>query len=116
MRNAIAVIFLACLAVPGDALAASPVDLDKPGAIEALARDRPSHYKKVMEEIAKAQVVPVDPVPTRRDARMDDRSKDATVVLPSDPAQKRLQLVIEGTEYRVTARMTKDPARLEKAK
>jgi hypothetical protein len=81
-----------------------------------LARDRPAHYKKVMEEIAKAQTIYVEPVPVVRDARADERSKGTTFLLPSSPAKKRISVVADGIEYRVTVRMTKDPGKLEKAK
>jgi hypothetical protein len=107
-------ILMLAFAMPADA--ASAVDLDKPGALEKLARDRPRHHGKVMEEIAKAQAIHVEPVPAARDARMDDRSRDATTLLPSDPAKKRLTVVVDGIEYRVTAALTKHPAVLEKAR
>ena len=83
MRNAIIVLILLFVAITGASNAASSVDLDKPGALDALARDRPAHHRMVMEEIAKAQTIHLEP---------------------------------EGIEYRVTALMTKSPARLEKAK
>jgi hypothetical protein len=118
MRNAIAVCLLALvsLAAAAATLEVKTVDLDKPGALDALARDRPAHYRKVMEEIEKAQAIHVDPVPVTRDARMDERSKDATIILPSDPAKKRISVFVDLIEYRVTAHMTKDPARFQKAR
>lgn len=34
------------------------IDLDKPGALEALQRDDPTHYEAVMKGIEQAQAVP----------------------------------------------------------
>ena len=116
MRSSIIVSILLFAVVTAAAHAASSVDLDKPGAMDALARDRPAHHKKVMEGIDKAQTIHLEPAPVVRDARMDGRSKDAAILLPSDPAKKRISVFADGIEYRVTALMTKSPAKLEKAK
>lgn len=118
MRNAIAVCLLGFVSLAATAvtLEVRTIDLDKPGALEALERDNPSHYKQVMKEIEKAQAIHVEPRPVTRDARMDERSRDATILLPSHPAQKRIAVIVGMIEYRVTARMTKDPAHLQKAR
>jgi hypothetical protein len=115
MRKAIAAVLLT-FAATGIAHAVTRVDLDQPGAMDALERDRPAHHKRVMDEISKAQTIHVEPRPITRDARMDERSKDATTLLPSHPAKKRILVGVDGIEYRVTVQMTKDPAKLEKAK
>lgn len=117
MRIAIALLVLAWLSANAAPIQVATVDLDKPGALEALKKDRPAHYKKVMEEIEKAQAIPVDPLPVMRDALMDDRSKGTTMIMPTDPAKKRISVFTEDlTEYRVTVHMTKNPATLQKAR
>ena len=40
------------------AFAAVSVNLDAPGALEALKKDRPSHYDKVIEAMDRVQAVP----------------------------------------------------------
>jgi hypothetical protein len=120
MRNALIAAFVAIVGFTCAADAKPPeVDLDKPGALEALERDHPQHHKRILEEISKAQTIYVDPVPTAQNAavRTDDpRRKGASLVLPSSPAKKRLAIPIEGVVYRVTAHMTEEPGKLEKAK
>lgn len=99
--------------------AVSEVNLDKPGALEALKRDKPAHYSKVMEAISKAQAIQVDAAPTSQNANIapnDPRWKGATAVLPSDPAKKRLAVRVGDVTYRVTAHMTEHPGQVEKAK
>lgn len=95
------------------------VDLDKPGALEALERYRPSHHQRVMEEISKVQIIHVDPKPSVQKADTgsnDPRQKTATTLMPSNPAKKRLTIAVDGVVYRVTALLTKNPGKLEKAK
>jgi len=92
------------------------IDLDKPGALEALKRDRPAHYERVMKEVAEAQAIEVDSAARPRDTRMDDRSKGTGPVLPSDPAKRRVTVYVDDFTYKITALLTKDPAKLEKAK
>ena len=106
---------LLCVGMTASSFAAAWVDLDQPGAMDALARDRPADYQKVTEAIAKAQTIYIDPAPGLRDARLDERSRGATTLLPSDPAKKRSSLVVDLTEYRFTVRMTKSPGKIEKA-
>jgi hypothetical protein len=120
MRSALIAAFAAIVGFTCAAEAKPPeVDLDKPGALEALERDHPQHHKRILEEISKAQTIYVDPAPTMQNtvARTDDpRRKGGSLVLPSSPAKKRLAIPIEGVVYRITAHLTKDPGKLEKAK
>jgi hypothetical protein len=98
---------------------ASEVNLDKPGALEALKRDKPAHYSRVMEAVAKARSIDVDAAPTSQNANLapnDPRMKGATAVLPSDPAKKRLAVRVGDVTYRVTAHLTERPGQVEKAK
>jgi hypothetical protein len=95
------------------------IDLDRPGALEALEKERPAHHKRVMQEISKAQAMPVDEKPSVQKADVglrDPRLKGAGPVLPSDPAKKRLVITVDEVVYRVTAHMTENPGKLEKAR
>ena len=97
----------------------SEVNLDKPGALEALKKDKPAHYSKVIEAISKAQTIQFDAAPTAQNANIapnDPRWKGATAVLPSDPAKKRLAVRVGDVTYRVTAHLTEHPGQVEKAK
>jgi hypothetical protein len=119
MRNAV-IAAVATLALLGSAEArGTEVDLDKPGAMEALERDRPEHYTKVVEAISKAQTIHVEPIPTAQHAGSsidDPRRKGLSYILPSNPAKSRVGVTVDGVNYRVTAHLTKDPGKFEKAK
>ena len=94
------------------------VDLDQPGAMETLEREYPERHKRILAEIERAQTIHVDAVPTTQNlgTRLDDpRLRGAGSVLPSHPAKLRLTTLIDGVVYRMTAHLTKTPARLEKA-
>ena len=94
-------------------------DLHMPGALEALRKDKPAHYARVIEAISKAQTPQVDPAPSVQNANLapnDPRLKGATTVLPSDPAKKRLAVRVGDVTYRVTAHLTEHPGQVEKAK
>ena len=113
---AVALVVIAAFSTEAVAL---DVNLDPPGALEALKRDKPFHYAKVMEAISKAQTLQVDPVPSVQNANLapnDPRLKGATAVLPSDPAKKRLAVRVGDVTYRVTAHLTEHPGQVEKAK
>ena len=73
MRIGTIVSLLLCVGITGISFAESTVDLDAPGAIEALARDHPAHYRKVMEELAKPQTYFILPVPVARLSRRAHR-------------------------------------------
>lgn len=119
MRS-IVIAALATLGLMCGAEAKAPeIDLDKPGAMETLQRNRPEHYDKVAEAISKAQTIHVEPAPTTQHAGIgtdDPRRKGASNVLSSNPAKKRLVIQVDDAVYRVTAHLTKDPGRFEKAK
>jgi hypothetical protein len=119
MRNA-AIAAIATLALLGTAEARGPeVDLDKPGAMEALQRDRPDHYSKVVEAISKAQTIHVEPVPTTQHAAVnteDPRREGLSNILTSNPAKSRIGVTVDGVNYRATAHLTKNPGQFEKAK
>jgi hypothetical protein len=118
MRNASLVVLALCtqFLMSGFTFTVTEVNLDQPGAMEELARERPEHYAKVQQEIQKAQAIPLEPFPVVRDALLDGRSAGTVAIKPSDPAQKRISVVVDSFSYQVTVRMIKNPAVIEKAK
>ena len=115
-RSLVALALCAQFLLSGLTFTMTEVNLDQPGAMEELARERPEHYAKVQQEIEKAQAIPLEPAPVVRDALLDARSKGATILKPSDPAQKHISVVVDTFRYEVTVRMVKNPAVIEKAK
>ncbi|MFZ3322644.1 MAG: hypothetical protein WA190_09740 [Usitatibacter sp.] len=92
--------------------ASDAIDLDKPGALDALQRDNPRHYEEVMKKVDEAQTV------AYTDKTMHNlglffhpgspgRSGDLKL---SDPAKSRITVAVDGTTYLITVRYTKDPA------
>ena len=129
MKNITVRVALVSLAfIVGIAAAALNIDLDKPGAMDALKRDRPAHFRKVSEEISKAQEIRVDPHPTLQKAETITPApsgsagpyrvvpSDDAFLQPLDPARKRITVRVDDITYLVTVHMTKQPAQLQKAK
>jgi hypothetical protein len=105
----------------GFAPPAAIIDLDKPGALEALQRDNPRHYEAVMKKVDQAQTVaysdkglhdlglfpridPDDPMGLGPDLKL------------SSPAQSHITVIVEGTLYAITVRHTKYPAHMVPAR
>lgn len=116
MRNLIGVALWALLSVHL-AVASQVVNLDAPGALEALKRDKPAHYAKVVEMMEKVQAVPYDPH-GRRDLRLDVQKPDPTrrQIETSFPAKTRLTMFVDDVQYNITVTYTKNPAKLVPAK
>ena len=95
-------------------LAAAGVNLDAPGALEALKRERPAHYEKVLEAMDRVQAVPytekgvhdllAKPEPTEQ--RIET----------SFPAKTLLTVPVEDTSYFITVVYVKNPAKSIPAK
>ena len=96
MRSGIIVLLLLFFGATGITFAESTVDLDAPGAIAELARDRPAHYKRVVEELSKPQTFHFNPVPAS--------------------LESRVLVEVDGITYGVTLRATRDPEELKKTK
>jgi hypothetical protein len=114
MRALALLAVLASLAVQA---AVEVVDLDKPGALATLMRDKPDHYKQVLRAMDDVQAVPDDPT-GRRNLFLDQRTPDPTRrrVETSQPAKTRLTIPIGDVNYRITVRYLKNPATPEPAK
>src|ERR1700755_2822895 len=87
------------------------VNLDAPGALEALKRDQPANYAKVVEAMEKVQAVPYSetgqhnlfatpkPDPTRRDIKT------------SFPAKTHLTVPIGDINYEITVLYVLNPGK-----
>jgi hypothetical protein len=83
------------------------VNLDVPGALDALARDNPQHYTKVREIMAEVQKQPDSAVPQWMRTRFDARDVDyGPLLLVTDPPKRRLSFTIDEVRYRSTVTLT----------
>jgi len=116
VRNLIAVILWAALAVHA-APQPQTVDLDKPGALEALKTNKPEHYAKVVESMEKVQAVPIS-ANGQQDLRLEVQKPDPTrrQIETSHPAKTRMTIPVDDTQYRITVTYTKNPATIVPAK
>jgi hypothetical protein len=120
MRTWIVVALFALIATFGVQAAGVPsqsVDLDKPGALEALQRDKPAHYAKVLEMMERVQAVPLA-AEGQRDLRLEVQKPDVTrrQIETSFPAKTRMTVPLGDTEYKITVVYTKNPATVVPAK
>ena len=96
----VAGIMLAFLLGPASVIASPVVDLDRPGAIEALERTSPDHATKVRLILERVARTPDAEVPRWMRVTFDARDVDyAPIVLTSHPAKRRLSFVLDGTRY-----------------
>src|SRR4051812_14980147 len=107
---------LAMLAFVSSAVVAfavgNSVNLDAPGALQALKHDRPDHYAKVAEAMERVQAVPYSeksqhnlfahfgPDPTRRE------------IETSFPAKTHLSVPVDDTTYHITVVYLKNPGKI----
>lgn len=117
MRTWIVVALFAAFGVQAAGVPSQSVDLDKPGALEALQRDKPAHYAKVLEMMEKVQAVPLA-AEGQRDLRLEVQKPDVTrrQIETSFPAKTRMTVPVDDTEYKITVVYTKNPATVVPAK
>jgi hypothetical protein len=103
MRKAMTAISVACAFAGADAAAWQKplVDLGRPGAWEALERERPEHYRKLQEVVRTAQVETCETLPKILKTRLDVDSAQCSSyqLLTSLPPKRRLTLSLEGITY-----------------
>lgn len=108
LRMAVAALALLCTSVAAaQTPAARTVDLDAPGALEALERSNPAHHEKV-KRILEGIVQKRDAdVPRWMQASFAARDVSyAPVVLTSDPPKRRLSFVLDTTRYQAVVTLT----------
>jgi hypothetical protein len=77
VRNLIFIALWVALGVQAADVSLQAVDLDPPGALEALKQDKPEHYTKVLEMMEKVQAVPYAPS-GQMDLRREVQTPDVT--------------------------------------
>jgi hypothetical protein len=98
MRAFVSLFFLVSIA--GSAVAAQPIDLKAPGALESLRAENPSRYAKVRSILAAAEAYPSSEID--KWLRTDFDASDiqyAPLWHVSDPPKMRLSFALEGTRY-----------------
>ena len=115
-----AVLLLGCAAamVYAEPPAKHRVDLDKPGALEALERENPEHFRRVSGILTLATEMPchIDIFAKVIRARFDaEEAKCGVPLQTSDPAKRRLSFVLGETNYVSIVKM-KQTERLVPAK
>jgi hypothetical protein len=76
------------------------IDLDQPGALEALQRSNPTHYAKIQKILDRLPLQPEAKVPRWIQANFDAR--DATyglMLLTSFPPKRRVSFTLDDTRY-----------------
>ena len=120
MRTLLALIILLSLGVGQAPFAFGQsriVNLDVPGALDALARDKPQHYRKVREIMAEVQRQPDSEVPQWMRTRFDARDVNyRPLLLVTDPPKRRLSFTIDEVRYHSTVTLTNWKPQLIQAK
>jgi hypothetical protein len=87
-------------ALAGAAPSSLMIDLDAPHRMEVLARENPTHYKKVSQMMAEARLQPVRQIPSWMKATFNADDVDAPLMVrTSNPGQRLLIFTLEGTRY-----------------
>jgi hypothetical protein len=82
------------------------VDLNAPGALDALARDNPDHYAKIEKILADVGRRRPESVPRWMKSEFGAEQVNYPALLKnSDPAQRSLSFTLESTRYEVTLRV-----------
>ena len=112
MRTTGLVTLVLCLAVPPAAAQSGSVTrLDDKGALEAIQRTNPDHFRRITAILAAAQVLPCA---NERFAHVIEAAYDARngrcqlQLLTSYPAQRTLSFSLDQTNYVATVRVRDD--------
>lgn len=93
------------LAVVGHAIPGLTIDLNKPGALEALRHSKPAHYEKVrriMDGLSQQRDADVS---RWMQANFDAKDVRYGVLLTSNPPKRPLSFILGETRYRVVVTM-----------
>jgi hypothetical protein len=76
------------------------IDLDQPGALEALARENPAHHAKVQKILSEAPYRPFASVRGWIRTEFNAKDVDTSYLLKTSyPAQARLSFVLDERQY-----------------
>jgi hypothetical protein len=85
------------------------VHLAKPGAMDALERERPEHYRMAQEVIEAAQVETCETLPQLLKLRfgLENVGCSTAMILTSFPAKRHVTFSVDGIQYSLYAAMTR---------
>jgi len=102
------VIFWTGMAAAGDLTLSRVVDLDKPGALEALQQLNPTHYEKIRQIVTGILQQPDAAVPGWMRANFDARGVlYSQIEMTSYPPKRRLSFALDDTRYVVVVTLTR---------
>jgi hypothetical protein len=91
----------------GNATQRQAINLNEPGAIEALQRSNPTHYEKVRRILEGVLYQPDAVVPRWMQANFDAREvKYVPIVLTSHPPKRRISFSLDATRYEAVVVLT----------
>ena len=97
------------MATAGDLTLRQTVDLDKPGALEALQQSNPTHFDKVCQIMSGVARQPDVKVPGWMLANFNARDVSyAPIEMTSFPPKRRLSFALDNTRYMVVVTLTRD--------
>jgi len=103
------VIFWTGIAAAGDLTLSRVVDLDKPGALEALQQLNPMHYEKIRQIVTGILQQPDVAVPGWMRANFDARGVlYSQIEMSSYPPKRRLSFELDDTRYVVVVTLTRE--------
>jgi len=103
------VIFWTGIAAAGDLTLSRVVDLDKPGALEALQQLNPTHYEKIRQIVTGILQQPDVAVPGWMRANFDARGVlYSQIEMTSYPPKRRLSFELDDTRYVVVVTLTRE--------
>ena len=93
----------------GDLTLSRVVDLDKPGALEALQHLNPTHYEKIRQIVTGILQQPDAAVPGWMRANFDARGVlYSQIEMTSYPPKRRLSFALDDTRYVVVVTLTRE--------
>ena len=95
------------IASAGDASSGRAIDLNEPGALEALQGSNPAHYEKIRQILVGVLQQPDAGVARWMRATFDARDvRYVPIVLTSHPAKRRLSFSLDVTRYEAVVVLT----------
>lgn len=104
---AVLVMLWTAVVVAGAANPSRTVNLNKPGALEALQQSNPTHYEKVRKILDGILQQPAAAVPRWIQTNFDARNVSyMPVLMTSDPPKRRLSFALDETRYETVVTLT----------
>jgi hypothetical protein len=110
VRTPLTLIFIFCLSIgqmPFGFGQSRVVDIDSPGALDALARDNPRHYRRVVEIMSDVQRQADSEVPRWMRTRFEARDVAyGPLLLVTHPPKRHLAFTIDEVRYKAIVTLT----------